>query len=99
MRKCSFVRLFTRPPPPPIPFLDTHSRRRYRDIYAQWPIITSIIEFYGTMTPRLQPIAGPGQWNDADQLVIGDHHPQVGFWICFGDEVIIPGAQRFQLRN
>ena len=49
---------------------------RYRDIYSQWPIIEEIIEFYGDNAPTLQPIAGPGHWNDADQLTVGDHHPQ-----------------------
>ena len=50
--------------------------RFYRDIYSQWPIILQIIEFYGTETPVVQPVAGPGNWNDADQLTVGDHHPQ-----------------------
>ena len=49
---------------------------RYRDIYSQWPIIESIIEFYGANQPLIQPAAGPGHWNDADQLTVGDHHPQ-----------------------
>jgi len=50
--------------------------RMYRDIYSQWPIIMQIVEFYGSEAAMLQPIAGPGHWNDADQLTVGDHHPQ-----------------------
>ena len=48
----------------------------YRDIYSQWPIIEQIIEFYGDQAEVIQPVAGPGRWNDADQLTVGDHHPQ-----------------------
>eukprot|EP00035_Acanthoeca_spectabilis_P013270 m.244505 g.244505 ORF g.244505 m.244505 type:complete len:622 (-) comp15844_c0_seq5:40-1905(-) len=50
--------------------------RMYRDIYAQWPIIQDIVEFYGKNAGVLQPVAGSGHWNDADQLTVGDHHPQ-----------------------
>ena len=50
--------------------------RMYRDIYSQWPIIEQIIEFYGDQAELIQPVAGPGRWNDADQLTVGDHHTQ-----------------------
>ena len=39
--------------------------RMYRDIYSQWPIIEQIIEWYGDNSAMVQPVAGPGRWNDA----------------------------------
>ena len=44
----------------------------FRDIYSQWPIIEQIVEFYGDQktAEMIQPIAGPGRWNDADQLTV-----------------------------
>lgn len=48
--------------------------RMYRDIYAQWWIIADIIQWMGAHQAIIQPVAKPGAWNDADQLVIGDHH-------------------------
>jgi len=54
--------------------------RMYRDIYAQWWIIADIIQWMGANQAILQPIARPGAWNDADQLMIGDHHNQRGIF-------------------
>jgi hypothetical protein len=50
--------------------------RMYRDIYARWDEISDIIHFMGERQHILQQIAGPGQFNDADQLIIGDHRHQ-----------------------
>ena len=58
--------------------------RMYRDIYARWDAISEIIQFMGERQHVLQQIAGPGQFNDADQLVVGDHRHQG--W-CYPDRM------------
>ena len=58
--------------------------RMYRDIYARWDEISDIIHFMGERQHILQQIAGPGQFNDADQLIIGDHRRQG--W-CYPDRL------------
>jgi len=51
--------------------------RMYRDIYSQWNIVADVIDFMGNEQQVLQPVAGPGGWNDPDQLTVGDTHAQV----------------------
>lgn len=45
--------------------------RVVHDIYAIWGVVRDIIWKMGLMQSSLQAVAGPGAWNDPDQLVIG----------------------------
>jgi alpha-N-acetylgalactosaminidase len=44
--------------------------RNYGDIKASWPTLRGIIDKWGNMTEWIK-WAGPGHWNDPDQLMIG----------------------------
>jgi alpha-N-acetylgalactosaminidase len=44
--------------------------RNWNDIQANWGSVSRIIEKWGN-TPRWAEFAGPGHWNDPDQIVIG----------------------------
>ncbi|EDO30461.1 predicted protein, partial [Nematostella vectensis] len=46
--------------------------RNYDDIQDSWGSVLSIINYYGDSQDDLVPVAGPGHWNDPDQLIIGD---------------------------
>ena len=37
-----------------------------------WGSVKGIIEHYAQEQDALRPFAGPGHWNDPDQLIIGD---------------------------
>jgi alpha-N-acetylgalactosaminidase len=47
-----------------------HMWRNWYDIGCNWGSIKSIIDHWGNMTEWIQ-YAGPGHWNDPDQLMIG----------------------------
>ncbi|OHS95043.1 hypothetical protein TRFO_38776 [Tritrichomonas foetus] len=44
--------------------------RNYGDITSSWPTVKTIIDKWGN-TPEWAKYAGPGHWNDPDQLMIG----------------------------
>ncbi|XP_078378504.1 alpha-N-acetylgalactosaminidase-like [Oculina patagonica] len=46
--------------------------RNYGDIQDSWQSVTSIIKWYGDHQDEMIPVAGPGNWNDPDMLIIGD---------------------------
>jgi len=46
--------------------------RNYNDIQDSWYSLTRIVEWYGDHQDEMIPVAGPGHWNDPDQLLIGD---------------------------
>lgn len=46
--------------------------RNYDDIQDSWQSVTTIIKWYGDHQDEMIPVAGPGNWNDPDMLVIGD---------------------------
>lgn len=46
--------------------------RNYMDINDSWQSVTQIIDHYGDEQDELTKIAGPGHWNDPDQLIIGN---------------------------
>jgi len=45
--------------------------RAYDDIFDDWSMVSQIIEWWGNST-LMPPAAGPGAWNDPDQLLMGD---------------------------
>jgi len=46
--------------------------RNFEDIQDSWESVTSIIDYYGDHQDELIPLAGPGNWNDPDMLIIGN---------------------------
>ncbi|KAL4229929.1 hypothetical protein ACF0H5_010320 [Mactra antiquata] len=61
--------------------------RNYNDLRDDWGYVYAAIDFYGNNTANFQQVAGPGGWNDPDQLVVGDfglsydqEKSQFGMW-------------------
>ncbi|XP_046362790.2 alpha-galactosidase A-like [Haliotis rufescens] len=46
--------------------------RNYNDINDQWESIANVINYYAKDVGNFSKIAGPGGWNDPDEMVIGD---------------------------
>ncbi|XP_067875456.1 alpha-N-acetylgalactosaminidase-like [Heterodontus francisci] len=46
--------------------------RNYDDIDDSWESVRGIINWYSRHQDVLQPVAGPGRWNDPDMLIIGN---------------------------
>ncbi|XP_060079424.1 alpha-N-acetylgalactosaminidase-like [Ylistrum balloti] len=64
--------------------------RNYDDIQDSWDSITSTIKFYGDDKYNFSGVAGPGNFNDPDELVIGDfglsvyqERVQMAMWAMF----------------
>lgn len=49
-----------------------HLWRNFLDIEDSWQSVTGIIDHYGDNQDEFVSIAGPGHWNDPDQLIIGN---------------------------
>nr|XP_046255277.1 alpha-N-acetylgalactosaminidase-like isoform X2 [Scatophagus argus] len=49
-----------------------HMWRNYDDIQDSWDSVQGIIEWFSDNQDVLQPVAGPGRWNDPDMLIIGN---------------------------
>lgn len=47
--------------------------RNWGDIDDSWDSIKQITNYFATNQLRIQPQAGPGHWNDPDQLIIGNY--------------------------
>ena len=80
--------------------------RNYGDITCTWGALRSIIDKWGNMTDW-QPHAGPGHWNDPDQLVIGmtknewvpgitteEEKTQMSMWAIFAAPLIFSNDMR-----
>ncbi|KAJ7384508.1 hypothetical protein OS493_021137 [Desmophyllum pertusum] len=46
--------------------------RNFDDIGDSWQSVTTIIKWYGDHQDEMIPVAGPGNWNDPDMLIVGD---------------------------
>ncbi|XP_054851479.1 alpha-N-acetylgalactosaminidase-like isoform X2 [Eublepharis macularius] len=46
--------------------------RNFGDIEDSWNSLSRIIKWYGDHQDTLQPVAGPGRWNDPDMLIAGN---------------------------
>ncbi|XP_051493009.1 alpha-N-acetylgalactosaminidase [Apus apus] len=46
--------------------------RNYEDIQDSWDSVLSIVDWFSEHQDVLQPVAGPGHWNDPDMLIIGN---------------------------
>lgn len=51
---------------------DCNLWRNYHDIRDNWFMIESVINFFGDNQEVFAKYAGPGHWNDADMLMIGN---------------------------
>ncbi|XP_060562531.1 alpha-N-acetylgalactosaminidase-like, partial [Ruditapes philippinarum] len=47
--------------------------RNYADIQDSWDSVRGIIEFYGNDTGNFSLVAGPGNYNDPDMIIVGDY--------------------------
>lgn len=47
--------------------------RNYDDIQDSWSSVLSILDWFVEHQDILQPVAGPGHWNDPDMLLIGNY--------------------------
>ncbi|XP_058424223.1 alpha-N-acetylgalactosaminidase isoform X1 [Diceros bicornis minor] len=47
--------------------------RNYDDIQDSWRSVLSILDWFVDHQDILQPVAGPGHWNDPDMLLIGNY--------------------------
>ncbi|XP_071477917.1 alpha-N-acetylgalactosaminidase-like isoform X1 [Diadema antillarum] len=64
--------------------------RNYDDIQDSWDSVLSIIDYYTKEQDTLVPVAGPGNFNDPDMLIIGDFglsfeqsRAQLAMWTIF----------------
>ncbi|XP_033219390.1 alpha-N-acetylgalactosaminidase-like isoform X2 [Belonocnema kinseyi] len=46
--------------------------RNWADIQDSWDSVKSIIDHFGDIQDTIVPLAAPGQWNDADMVIVGD---------------------------
>ncbi|XP_012597309.1 alpha-N-acetylgalactosaminidase [Microcebus murinus] len=46
--------------------------RNYDDVQDSWGSVLSILDWFAEHQDVLQPVAGPGHWNDPDMLIIGN---------------------------
>nr|XP_036862753.1 alpha-N-acetylgalactosaminidase isoform X2 [Manis javanica] len=46
--------------------------RNYDDIQDSWSSVLSVLDWFVRYQDILQPVAGPGHWNDPDMLLIGN---------------------------
>ncbi|KAL3879987.1 hypothetical protein ACJMK2_032259 [Sinanodonta woodiana] len=61
--------------------------RNYKDLRDDWGTVYDVIDYYGNDSVGFSYVAGPGNWNDPDQLIIGDfglsydqQRVQMGMW-------------------
>lgn len=61
--------------------------RNANDLMDTWDTVYKVIQFYGNNTSHFAEVAGPGQWNDPDELIVGDYgmslgqqQAQMGMW-------------------
>lgn len=70
--------------------------RNYADLRDDFHYVYAAIDYYGNNTGHFQEVAGPGQWNDPDQLVVGDfglsadqERAQFGMWCMMASPLIM----------
>ncbi|TPP65006.1 Alpha-N-acetylgalactosaminidase [Fasciola gigantica] len=70
--------------------------RMLDDVEDKWSSVKGIIENYRQHSQLLEPLAGPGHWNDADMLVLGNfglshdqERVQMGMWCMFASPLLL----------
>lgn len=75
--------------------------RNYGDIMDSWTSVLDIINFYGDNKDDFAAVAGPGNWNDPDMLIIGNYglsldqsRVQMAIWAIFAAPLIMSNDLR-----
>ncbi|KAK6172849.1 hypothetical protein SNE40_016426 [Patella caerulea] len=75
--------------------------RNYIDINDNWQSLVQILVFYGKDQHNFSAYAGPGGWNDPDQLCIGDfalsldqERTHMGMWAIFAAPLLMSNDLR-----
>lgn len=55
-----------------------NSWRNYKDIQNTFQSVNQILDWFAAQQDELQPVAGPGGWNDPDMLIAGNNCLTVG---------------------
>lgn len=70
--------------------------RNYGDISDSWSSVSSIIDFYGDDKTNFAEVAGPGNFNDPDMLIIGNfglsweqQRSQMALWCIMASPLIM----------
>ncbi|XP_064606883.1 alpha-N-acetylgalactosaminidase-like [Liolophura sinensis] len=70
--------------------------RTSHDMEDSWEMLSYVIEFYGNDTNGLSAYAGPGGWNDPDELIIGNfglsyeqERVQMAMWAIFAAPLLM----------
>jgi alpha-N-acetylgalactosaminidase len=75
--------------------------RNYDDIQDSWDGVLGIILYYAENQDIFQQFAGPGHWNDPDQLIIGDfglsldqQMAQMALWAIYASPLLMSNDLR-----
>ncbi|XP_052793786.1 alpha-galactosidase A-like isoform X2 [Mya arenaria] len=75
--------------------------RNYADLRDSWDYVYRAIDYYGNNTDGFQQIAGPGGWNDPDQVVVGNfglsedqERAQFGMWCMMASPIFMSNDPR-----
>ncbi|MEE6508181.1 hypothetical protein FKM82_019618 [Ascaphus truei] len=75
--------------------------RNYNDIEDSWGRVVKIIDWYSDNQDVLQPLAGPGHWNDPDMVVIGnfalsieESKSHMALWAIFAAPILMSNDLR-----
>ncbi|KAG4071125.1 hypothetical protein HA402_014393 [Bradysia odoriphaga] len=70
--------------------------RNWKDIQDSYESLRNITEYFAVNQSRIQPHAGPGHWNDADMLLIGNYglsidqsKTQMAIWAVIASPLIM----------
>lgn len=70
--------------------------RNWKDIQDSYESLRNITEYFAVNQSRIQPHAGPGHWNDADMLLIGNYglsidqsKTQMAIWAIIASPLIM----------
>ena len=79
--------------------------RNYNDINDSWESINGIIAFWAQNLYNMSAYAGPGGWNDPDEIIIGNfglsynqERVQMGMWCMFAAPLLLSNDLR-NIRN
>lgn len=75
--------------------------RNYADVQDSWDSVRGIIDFYANDTGNFSLVAGPGNYNDPDMLVVGDYglsydqqRVQMALWAILAAPLLISADLR-----
>ncbi|XP_075430015.1 alpha-N-acetylgalactosaminidase isoform X2 [Ascaphus truei] len=75
--------------------------RNYNDIEDSWGRVVKIVDWYSDNQDVLQPLAGPGHWNDPDMVVIGnfalsieESKSHMALWAIFAAPILMSNDLR-----